>query len=466
MLAERTAAISHIAIEKEQVKQTIADFRKTIDTIFYNLEQKSLKELDTMEKTAVSIIEDDRKFLEDVKKESEEILHQLYTFKGDNECELFFHVKTCKQLIEKSMKRVNDISSAAQKSFVFNIDKCIENNLRSVVTLGSFEDEQITTPQYATASLTEEPNSVEAALLQSVSALQDTNVNTSKKSSTPFSFNDSLSFVKYKSWLSGDFDVSEESDTKVCNVTDMCSLNDGKILITDLNNMKLKRLDQFYKLVDSLQLTGEPACVCAVGPDKVAVSLWENKKVQFVSVDRQLSLAGTFRTRNYCRGMVYIDNKIYVCSGDKHLSSFGSIEVYNNAGQLQYSLPRAARALPAVPKRVKVTDDGKHLLVTSIRTDNISMLDLTGNVVNNLSNKDVKTPTGICTDGRGHMFVCGINSNTVAQLSQKDQKIEVILTQKDGVLNPQGVYFDTKASRLLVSCHRSNRLLAISCFSD
>lgn len=88
------------------------------------------------------------------------------------------------------------------------------------------------------------------------------------------------------------------------------------------------------------------------------------------------------------------------------------------------------------------------------------MLDLTGNLVNTFGHKDLIRPEGICTDGRGQVFVCRFDSDTVFQLSPKHQKIKVMLKKKDGLFGPQGVYFDRKNSRLLVPCRRSNELFS------
>lgn len=413
VLARQKSDISRIAKEKQNVRKTIANFRKKVNKYFDDLEQKSLHELDSRQTAIVRELRERIDFLEKEKDKIIDDLKQIESFKGDNDCELFCYVKSCKNFVQESMTRVQSISAILPDGIEFKLDKSIDKYLSSLGSLGSFKDADC---------------------------------------------------LKYETKLFGKFDVTESSDTKVCDISCVCQVSDGSFLITDINNMKLKRLDQSYKLLHSLKLPGKPFCVCATGPDEAAVSLCNDRKVQFVSVGRhKLSLTRSFRTEKECIGMVYADDKLYVCCGFSRDSSSGSIKVYNGTGQLQYSLPRGSERLSAVPKYITASDDGQHLFVTSIHTDNISILDLAGNVVHIFSSNDVKTPTGICTGSRGHVFVCGFNSHTVALISPKYQRTEVILTHTDGVSKPVGIFFDKNMSRLLIFCNESKNIMAYTC---
>ncbi|XP_053387068.1 uncharacterized protein LOC128550944 [Mercenaria mercenaria] len=436
VLADRKADISRIENERQDVKKVIADFRKKVNKYFDDLEEKALDALHDKADIIVRSCKQDTKDLTVMKSTAGEMLKGLESFKGDNECDLFVQVKTDKKFLSTAMQEVLNISKKVQKDAInIRIDPKIEPYLRSLEEFGTFTD-----------------NHMNARQLSPVAT--DTHERLSR-ASTPFS---QTSPVKYKTQLYGKFDVKEKSDSKVCDIPGICQLPDGTFLLADWGNKKLKRLDRSYKLLDSLRLPNEPRSICNVGSDEVAVSLYYAKKVQYITINKKLRLTRSFSTGGYCRGMVYVDDKLYVCCGDVDESTSYCIEVYNNAGQLHHSIS----GLSSVPLYITVTDDGQHLLVTSRNCDNITMMDLTGNVVNTFSKRDLKNPRGICTDGKGQAFICGKDSNTVVQLEPEQQKIEVILGEKDSIKNPYVIWYDRKLSRILVCCFESNQVFVFS----
>ncbi|XP_053387319.1 uncharacterized protein LOC123542048 [Mercenaria mercenaria] len=439
VLADRKADISRIENERKDVKKIIADFRKKVNKYFDDLEQKTLDALHKKAEIIVSSCKQNTEDLTVMKSTTEDMLKQLESFKGDNECDLFVQVKTDKKFLSNAMQEVLNISKKVRKDAInFRIDPKIEPYVSSLEGLGTFTDIPVNVGQLSLATT-------------------DRHVSQSRASaSSPQTFPDNRDPLPiFKTQLYGKFDVKEKSDSNVCTITGICQLPDGNILIADCDNEKLKRLDQSYKLPDSLRLPGGPYSICNVGSDEIAVYLPGAKKVHYISVRKELTLTRSFSTVNYCRGMVYVDNKLYVCRGDLCDSASYCIKVYNNAGRLQHSIS----GLSSVPAYITVTDDGQHLLVTSLNSDNITMMDLTGNVVNTFSNRDLKEPYGKCTDCKGLVFICGWKSITVVQLEPKQQKIDVILGEKDGIKNPWAIYYDRKQSRVLISCYQSNQLM-------
>ncbi|XP_045203967.2 uncharacterized protein LOC123556932 [Mercenaria mercenaria] len=442
VLADRETDISRTEAEKQEVKHIIADFRNKVNKKFDDLAQKTLNALYDKAKIIVSSCEQDTKDLAVIKSTAEDTLKRLVSFTGDNECDLFLQVKTGKKFLSNAKQEVCTISETVQKDAItFRIDQEIEQYFSSVDMLGTFTDISMNANQLSSATT----DTHESQSCTSTSSPQ-----TSPDNRYPRS--------KYETQLYAQIDVKEKSDKKVCSISGICQLPDETILIVDYNNNKLKRLDQSYKLLDSLRLHNGPCSICNVGSDEVAVSLLFAQKVQYISVKKKLRLTRSFSTGNICRGIVYAEDKLYVCCGYRFDSSSCCIEVYNNVGQLHHSIS----GLSPDHWYITVTDDGQHLLVTSWSSSKITMLDLTGNVVNTFSNRDLTAPNGICTDGKGQVFICGITSNTVVQLEPKQQKIDVILGEKDDIKKPFQICLDRKQSRILVSCDESSYLLVFS----
>ncbi|XP_053375383.1 uncharacterized protein LOC128547266 [Mercenaria mercenaria] len=469
VLADRRADISRIETEKQNVKHTIADLKKNVNAYFDDLEQKCLQELNNKADNIVIGCKQDAKDLSIMKTKAEDIRKQLDLFKGDNECDLFAQVKMGKQFISNARQKILNISKTVQKNAIyFKISPKIERLLCSVEVLGTITDTPMDASQLLTVDKDTDVSQPHPSRIHSQTSLEN---------------RDPL--PKYKTPPYGQVGIKEKTDSNVCDITGICQLPDGTILIVDYNNRKLKRLDNTYKLVDSLRLTNNPDSICNVGPDEVAVSLFEAKEVLYISVKAELTVTKSFRTGNYCRGMVYVDDKLYVCCGSTRDSSSWCIEVYDKAGQLQFSI----RELFSIPLCITVTEDGQHLLVTGWRSDDVTMMDLTGNIVRTFGNSKLKLPKGICNDSKYRTFICGYGSNTIVQLSprrwgidviltEKDSinsgsntnvqlsprrwGIDVILTEKDGINSPYAICYDSKRSTLLVFCDESSQLSAFS----
>ncbi|XP_045171116.2 uncharacterized protein LOC123533528 [Mercenaria mercenaria] len=299
-------------------------------------------------------------------------------------------------------------------------------------------------------------------ILSAGTKIPSTQTSLSRKVSKQPVSKDEDTFTRYRPVPVMRFTVAEKSDHYDCNTFDICQSLDGKILVIDNNNHKLKRFNQSYKLQDSLRLSGDPYSVCTAGPGMAAVALRNDRKIQFINVGKKLTLAKSFPVGTNCRGMVYIDGYLHVCTGDLSCPFSGRIEVYNNNGQLQFYIPQAPKRLPSVLKYIAATEVGHHRFVTMYSSDSITMLNTTGNLHDTFSHRDLKQPEGICTDGRDQVFVCGFHSNNVVQLSSKHQQVKVILDETDGIKKPIAVHYDGLQSRLLVSCSHSNEVFVFT----
>jgi hypothetical protein len=105
--------------------------------------------------------------------------------------------------------------------------------------------------------------------------------------------------------------------------------------------------------------------------------------------------------------------------------------------------------------RVAVNDTGNKTFVTD--WDNgVVILDGNENYTNTITEQHVQGNSGICTDRRGNIFLCGGISNNVVQISQEGNMIGVILGELDGIEQPQSVCFDASNNTLFVSLFESD----------
>ena len=251
------------------------------------------------------------------------------------------------------------------------------------------------------------------------------------------------------------FDVRTRDDKETCRIHDMCISPDGNIVMTDYNNKRIKKVNNSYKVVSSLILEDNPACICRVDESLMAVTLINKKKVQFVSQNSPMKLEQSFRVGDRCRGIACKDELIYVsCGGSKkRKEGVGHLEVYNASGSMvasyydniEYPLYISA---PTWAPQVYISDQRRGVVVFD---KDIILRDF---VLSETPSYD--EPQGICWLNENTLCLTCYKSNTVVQVLRDGSVKKVLLTKIDGIENPYSLCFDDAKTRLFVSFNRSN----------
>ncbi|XP_052781794.1 uncharacterized protein LOC128218226 [Mya arenaria] len=88
-----------------------------------------------------------------------------------------------------------------------------------------------------------------------------------------------------------DVPVKALNDTRDCYLTSMALLPGDRLLLTDCANYLLKLLDTYNnKLVSQVKLLGEPWDLCLLPGERAAVTLPQERKIQFVSTQENVTL--------------------------------------------------------------------------------------------------------------------------------------------------------------------------------
>lgn len=125
-----------------------------------------------------------------------------------------------------------------------------------------------------------------------------------------------------------EINVKIANDTSACLICDSCITCEDVLLLTDLNNSKLKRLDKTTnKISDFLHLTAKPFCVCKINNIEAAVTL-QNKTLQLFSLGGRLTATRTFTTNHYCYGIGYSNCRLY-STNDK-----ATLHIHNTEGKM------------------------------------------------------------------------------------------------------------------------------------
>ncbi|XP_060582770.1 uncharacterized protein LOC132739129 [Ruditapes philippinarum] len=255
----------------------------------------------------------------------------------------------------------------------------------------------------------------------------------------------------------GEFNVRIEDDKESCRITDMCMCEDGCIVLSDYSNKRIKKINESFQVVYSLNVTDNPVGICQVGTSLLAVTLINDRKVQFISQKDTMELQQSFEVGDRCRDIAYSDGLIYVCCGGSKTfkESVGHLEVYSFTGTLLKSYYGEIK----YPLRLAFLRSSVKMFVTD-RYKGILLIDETGGMTNiNVDNKVFSDAEGICKINKSQFCVAFYLSHNVLLMScdEKDQ-IE-LLARNNGLQNPRGLCFDYKRSRLLVYCHKSDKIM-------
>ncbi|KAL4227978.1 hypothetical protein ACF0H5_013416 [Mactra antiquata] len=258
----------------------------------------------------------------------------------------------------------------------------------------------------------------------------------------------------YKMISSRDINIKVPSDSSDCSSFGCCLTNDHQLLVTDCDNKNLKRVDvQTMKVIDHCSLNGTPFGLCCISEEIVAVACRIPYKVQFVSIQDKMIPTRTFDLPGNCYGIAVKGDKLYV-SGDNT-----TLHVYDMTGKCLRTISKdsAGNYLFSDCTHITFNESSDKMLVSDFRSK-LVCFDGRENYQSTITDSDLSGVDGVCTDGRGNIFVVGRYSETVVQYNEDGTKIGVILKGQDGLQQPSSVSFHQGLNRIFVTMVDSNVL--------
>jgi hypothetical protein len=249
------------------------------------------------------------------------------------------------------------------------------------------------------------------------------------------------------------FSVAIDNAEETSNITGLCEIDDGRIVLVDANNMQIKLLNADYELVDTCTTSPTPLDVTFMsGLGKVVVAI-DNAKDRFeihtVSFTDNFTVSLLFRVSHRCRSISYAGGSLYICS-DTSVSKYtpdGKLEktIYENQNLIMRSV-----AVSNDASVVYVTDFKKQVLVTIKGTDC------------EIHNFGLIAPEGVCWSNRSHVYVCGMNSNNVVRISKDGKRKEgTVWRDANRKRQPRAVCLVKRDTVLLISFACDDDMIAL-----
>ena len=247
------------------------------------------------------------------------------------------------------------------------------------------------------------------------------------------------------------YNVNLSNDREECQITDMAITNDGRRLLVDYGNNKVKLFSQDMKLLSSLLLSDPPRGIAVIS-DKEAVVLTTNESLVLLGISGcKMSINDTTRVPFDVYGISKYREKLVVTSDDPRPAS---VKLIDKTGRVYWSVSSddQGQSLFSFPQYVTSDIDRNTVTVTDCGNDTLTVLNGdTGYVIKRRSLKD-KMPQGVTTGPSGNIYVCYRDTREVAELTGDLSEERILLSQQDGLGDgPLAIAYDKIFGQLITS---------------
>ena len=250
------------------------------------------------------------------------------------------------------------------------------------------------------------------------------------------------------------YNVKLSNDKEECNITGMAITNDGRRLLVDENNKKVKLFSWDMKLLSSLSLSETPRGIAVIS-DKEAVVITVNKSLLSLVLlnisARHLSINTTTRVPYDVEGISKYGERLAVTS---HSPEPATVKLIDKTGRVHWSVSTDDQGQSLFSTPLFVTSDIERNTVTVTDWGNNTLTVLngdTGDVIKRRSVKD-KCPYDVTTGPSGNIYVCYFDTREVAELTGDLAEERILLSQQDGLGDgPLAIAYDKSSGQLITS---------------
>ena len=285
----------------------------------------------------------------------------------------------------------------------------------------------------------------------------------------------SVALTQLKGRKLGSYNVKLSDDRLNCNITGMAITNDGRRLLVDCHNDKVKLFSRDMKLLSSLSLSA-PFDIAVIS-DKEAVVTTDNKSLVLLDVSschmsinnttslsyvawgisKLLDISGSKMSINdttrvpYVAGISKYGEKLAVNSNNPNTPS---VKLIDKTGRVYWSMPTddQGQSLFSDPRYVTSNIDRNTVTVTDWGNNTLTVLNGdTGDVIKRRSVK-YKGLRGVTTGPSGNIYVCYCGTREVAELTGDLAEERIILSQQNGLGDrPYAIAYDKSCGQLITS---------------
>ena len=258
--------------------------------------------------------------------------------------------------------------------------------------------------------------------------------------------------------------VKVKGDRLTPSLTGSVFLPDGRLLLVDFHNNKVKLLSSLFRYEDSVTVE-RPYDIAVINDTTAIVSSISSEAPQlhFLSVATRLQLESVISLDKQCFGIDVYNDTIYL-SCHKHNEWQGHVRLLDMDGKLQGTLgvtevQNQNYYTFRIPYYVRVSRFSGNVYVSDWGAEKITCLSPTGGVIYEFSHESLADPGNFILDDRDNLLVCGSGSN-ISVILNNGQDHKILLTAADGLHYPEVlVYRQTDGVLLVGEYNRKSMIL-------
>ena len=282
---------SHMKSYIEDLKRQRTKLLKEIQEIYDRTKSKLNKvfqdiksDLESKYQSWFSVLSRDQKNIKDVTESLNSTLSDINTLKGKTiGTKAFLKIQDLLKSFEKYKRDVSTLNQTMTRKILnFVSDKTMNNFLTSSFTIGTISLQDCNPD--VTISVPEIMFPVSPSKLTQASAARHQPSGNRK----PIS--------EIKAQKCSKYDIQLRDDKKICWITDLAVTLDGRRLLVDHDNKKIKLFSRDMKIITSLSLPAEPRGIAVTGDREAVVSVNGESELYILAVsDQQLSVRRTVK---------------------------------------------------------------------------------------------------------------------------------------------------------------------------
>ncbi|XP_060578169.1 uncharacterized protein LOC132735250 [Ruditapes philippinarum] len=244
--------------------------------------------------------------------------------------------------------------------------------------------------------------------------------------------------------------IKGNSDRKTCFVSGIAFLSPGQLAVADKANKNVKIVDaDAGKMISEITLSSSPRDITVVPPDKLAVTLRDEKLIQFLSTSSGLAKDRQIKTGGKCRNIQFDRGNLIVVFND-----IGNAKVVIMS--LEGKELQVISTCVMGPRGVGLTPDHNYIYVTSSTDGKLKRFSRHGT---GLQTSEGKYFEGLAVSGYGSVFVT-TNTGSEGHVYQLDDDLSnmrpilMVGLELDGIRNPIALAICRETNLLVISCGR------------
>ncbi|XP_060589487.1 uncharacterized protein LOC132744724 [Ruditapes philippinarum] len=242
---------------------------------------------------------------------------------------------------------------------------------------------------------------------------------------------------------------SDNNDQVKFFIARMCMLPNSEVLLADVLNNRLKKLNSSYKVVSHCDVPEDPYSVCYIGND-TAVASFGGNSIQYVNVSGNINLRQIMELDHACLGLACHGDTLYVSSVD----TVYKYDKYCKQKQVIYDYREHRHTFIIHP--IAISDNGERIYFKTIV--GVTTIDAKGNHISSHFDDEYNI-RDICIAGEGIVLALDVSGNNLHQLDYTGKKHQ---TADSRPLTARSMCFDRERCRLIV-CGSQDKIHVYKC---